>query len=116
MVIKETGIGGKEAFLSDLDHVMNELGFLRWAWDYNHATYDCKFEDKTGAFYLRIEANAVKGKLEDPHTLLKLDDPYMGKGTFPHGLEYETPVPDQIQQAAKRKLQILADKLGHLSA
>jgi hypothetical protein len=115
MVIKETGIGGKEGFLSDLDHIMSELGFVRWAWDYNHATYDCKFEDKGSSYFLRIQANAVAGKLEDPHALLQLEEPYMGKHLFPHGLDYDTPVPDSVQQAAKRKLQILGDKLQQLS-
>jgi hypothetical protein len=115
MVIKETGIGSKEVFLSDLDHIMKELGFIRWAWDYNHATYDCKFDDKGSTYYLRVQANAVEGKLEDPHTLLQLEEPYMGKQVFPHGLDYDAPVPDPVVQAAKRKLQILSDKLQQLA-
>jgi hypothetical protein len=112
MVIKETGIGNKEVLLADLDHYMEELGFIRWAWDYNHATYDYKIEDKGNVFYLRIQANVIEGKLEDPHTLLKLEEPYMGKHLFPHGLDYDYPVPDSVVQTAKRKLQVLNEKLS----
>ncbi|MGC5327056.1 YugN family protein [Brevibacillus sp. SYSU BS000544] len=111
MVIKDTGIGGKESHLGELDHIMDELGFVRWAWDYNHATYDFKIEDKGSVFYLRVQADAVKGKLEDPHTLLKLEDPFMGKATFPHGLDYDAQVPPAVVETAKRKLGQLKDKL-----
>jgi len=112
MVIKETGIGNKEVFLADLDHLMSDLGFVRWAWDYNHATYDFKIQDKENTYFLRVEANVVQGKLEDPHTLLKLEEPYMGKHLFPHGLDYDASIPDNVMQTAKRKLQLLADKLA----
>ncbi len=113
MVIKDTGIGGKEVHLGELDHIMDELGFIRWAWDYNHATYDYKLEDKGIVFYLRVQANAVHGKLEDPHALLKLEEPFMGKQTFPHGLDYDYPVPATVVDSAKRKISMLKEKLSN---
>lgn len=116
MKITETGISGKEAFLSDLDHVMEEVGFTRHAWDYNHATYDLKLQDKSAVYYVRVQANVVKGKLENPHTLLKLEEPYVGKAVFPHGVEYESPVPANVLQTGKTKLQLLNDKLSSLGA
>lgn len=112
MVIKDTGIGTKEVFFADLEHYMSELGFDRGAWDYKHATYDYKIQDKGNVFYLRIEANVTEGKLEDSHSVLKLDEPYMGKHLFPHGLDYDYPMPDSVVQTAKRKLQMLNEKLS----
>ncbi|MEJ8545417.1 YugN family protein [Brevibacillus borstelensis] len=112
MVIKDTGIGNKEVMLADLDHYMSDLGFVRGAWDYKHATYDYQLKDKGNVYYLRIEANAIEGKLEDSHAVLKLDDPYMGKHLFPHGLDYDFPIPDSVVQTAKRKLQVLNEKLS----
>ncbi|GAA4710098.1 YugN family protein [Brevibacillus fulvus] len=114
MVIKDTGIAAKQVLLADLDHYTSEAGFVRWAWDYNHATYDLKLEDKGSVYYLRIQANVVEGKIEDPHTLLELEEPYMGKHLFPHGLDYDSPVPDNVLQTAKRKLQLLNEKLAAL--
>jgi len=112
MVIKDTGVGTKEVFFADLEHYMSELGFDRGAWDYKHATYDYKIQDKGNVFYLRIEANVAEGKLEDSHSVLKLDEPYMGKHLFPHGLDYDYPMPDSVVQTAKRKLQMLNEKLS----
>jgi hypothetical protein len=112
MVIKDTGVGTKEVFFADLEHYMSDLGFDRGAWDYKHATYDYKIQDKNGVFYLRIEANVTEGKLEDTHAVLKLEDPYMGKHLFPHGLDYDYPMPDSVVQTAKRKLQMLNEKLS----
>lgn len=112
MVIKDTGIGTKEVFFADLEHYMSDLGFDRGAWDYKHATYDYKIQDKGNVFYLRIEANVAQGKLEDTHAVLKLEDPYMGKHLFPHGLDYDFPIPDSVIQTAKRKVQMLNEKLS----
>jgi len=112
MVIKETGIGGTEITLAELDHVMDELGFVRWAWDYNHATYDLKLVDKGNTYYLRVQANVVEGGLEDPDTLLKLEEPFLGKHLFPHGLDYDAAMPDSVTDNAKRKLSSLKDKLN----
>ena len=112
MVIKDTGIGSKEVFFADLEHYMHDLGFDRGAWDYRHATYDYKIEDKGNVYYLRVEANVTEGKLEDSHAVLKLEDPYMGKHLFPHGLDYDSPIPDAVLKTAKNKLQMLSEKIS----
>lgn len=112
MVIKDTGVGTKEVFFADLEHYMRELGFDRGSWDYKHATYDYKIQDKGNVFYLRLEANVTEGKLEDSHAVLKLEDPYMGKHLFPHGLDYDYPIPDSVIKSAKLKLQMLNEKLS----
>ncbi|WP_400163977.1 YugN family protein [Brevibacillus sp. TJ4] len=112
MVIKDTGIGNAEVFFADLEHYMGDLGFYRGAWDYGHATYDYKIEDKGSVYYLRVEANVTEGKLEDTHATLKLEEPYMGRHLFPHGFDYDSPIPESVLKTAKSKLQLLSEKLS----
>ncbi|MFM1653002.1 YugN family protein [Brevibacillus sp. B_LB10_24] len=112
MLLKDTGIGNKELILAELDEIMNGLGFIRWAWDYNHATYDYKMDDRSNTYYLRVPADVVEGGLEDPHTLLKTDEPFIGKHLFPHGLDYDAEVPKAILDSANRKLSQLKEKLS----
>ncbi|UFJ42961.1 YugN-like family protein [Brevibacillus humidisoli] len=112
MVIADTGIANAEIHLAELDHMMKELGFVRWAWDYQHATYDFKIEEKEDVYFVRVQADATEGALEDPDTLLKLGEPYIGKHLFPHGLDYEAPVPDKVMTAAKQALSRLKQKLS----
>lgn len=111
MQIKDSGIAGTQIYLAELDELMNQAGFIRWAWDYNHATYDCKLEARDEVYFLRIEARAIKGKLENPDTLLELGEPRVGKHLFPHGLDYEAPIPQAISQAVDRKLALVKEKL-----
>lgn len=49
----------------------------------------------------------VEGKLEKPDTILKIEAVYMGRATFPHGLEYETMAPSPVMNIANKKLQEL---------
>ncbi|MCG0314913.1 MAG: YugN-like family protein [Calditerricola sp.] len=106
MEIANTGLAGIERTLGELDALMDDLGFVRWAWDYDKAYYDFKLVDKdTGAtYYLRVPADAVKGRLENPMAVLKLKEPVIAKHLFPHGLDYDAPVPVSVEQAAKRAL------------
>jgi hypothetical protein len=36
----------------------------------------------------------------------------MGKHLFPHGLDYDSPIPDAVLKTAKNKLQMLSEKLS----
>lgn len=112
MVITDSGIADTQIHLGELDPLMKRLGFVRWAWDYEHATYDYKIEEKKDVYYLRIRANAIEGKLEDPDALLKLEEPYIGKHLFPHGLDYEAPIPDRVLSAAKQALSRLKHSIS----
>ncbi|WP_139489415.1 YugN family protein [Brevibacillus dissolubilis] len=112
MLIKDTGIGNLEGTLADLDHAFDAIGFYRGAWDYAHATYDFKIVDKGQAYYLRIQGHAIEGKLEDPDAILKLEEPFLGKHLFPHGLDYDAPMPDPVLNIAKQKLAALKEKLS----
>ena len=106
MVIANTGLAGIERTLGELDALMDDLGFVRWAWDYDKAHYDFKIEDKqTGAtYFLRVPAEAIRGRLENPLAVLKLTDPLIAKHLFPHGLDYDAPIPPAVEEAAKRTL------------
>lgn len=109
MIIEHSGLNGLVADLAHLDEVSESLGFVRWQWEYYRATYDLKFEDsKNGEdYFLRINTRVKEGKLEKPDTILMIEAVYMGRATFPHGLDYETPIPQPIINAATQKLEEL---------
>lgn len=106
MIIENTGIIGALSELSYLDEVTSKHGFIRWQWEYRRATYDYKMEDSSsnGTYFLRINTRAVEGKLESPHAVLAVEAVYVGKETFPHGLDYEAPIPESILKSCKQKL------------
>jgi len=114
MIIENTGLNGLRSELGQLDQAAESLGFVRWQWEYSRATYDCKFEDTASKadYFLRINARAVEGKLEDPFAVLAIEDVYIGRATFPHGLDYNSPIPDAVLGAAKQKLADLKQKLS----
>lgn len=114
MIIENSGIKGLKSDLAHLDSVTTKLGFVRWQWEYYRATYDLKIEDKANKadYFLRFNARAVEGKLESPYAILALEDAYIGRATFPHGLDYESPIPDQILKVANQKLAELKKQLS----
>lgn len=114
MIIENAGIKGLKSDLAHLDGASEKLGFVRWQWEYYRATYDLKLEDKANKadYFLRINARAVEGKLESPYAILVIEDTYLGRGTFPHGLDYDSPVPDQIVKVANQKLAELKKQLS----
>ncbi|HEY0829377.1 MAG TPA: YugN family protein [Bacilli bacterium] len=114
MIIENTGLKGLQNDLAHLDEVTANLGFVRWQWEYYRATYDFKYEDlaNQAEYFLRVNARVVEGKLESPHALLVLEDAYIGRATFPHGLDYESPIPEPILSASKQKLSELQKQLS----
>lgn len=114
MIIEDSGLNGLKTELVDLDESTEKLGFVRWQWEYNRATYDLKLEDTPNRadYYLRISTRAVEGKLENPSAVLSVENVYIGKATFPHGLDYEAPVPEAIMKNAKQKLAALKQLLA----
>ncbi|MFD0867632.1 YugN-like family [Chlamydia abortus] len=113
MIIENTGLNGMKSDLAYLDKVTSEVGFVRWQWEYYRATYDYKIEDaKSGeTYFLRINTRVEIGKLERPDTILNIEQVYIGRATFPHGLEYTSPIPQAVLDLAKRKLTELKAKL-----
>jgi hypothetical protein len=114
VIIENHGFENVKTDLAQFDNAGESFGFIRWQWEYYRATYDLLIEDpeKKADYFLRIGARAVKGKLEDPETELIVTDVYIGRATFPHGLDYQSAVPDQILNVAKLKLADLKKKLS----
>lgn len=112
MIIENSGLNGLTSELGFLDEVTTNIGFFRGAWDYTRATYDFKIEDAENTYYLRINTRAVEGKLENPHAILNVEHVYLGRWTFPHGVEYETPVPAHILKTAEQTLASLKASLN----
>ncbi|MFH5183019.1 YugN family protein [Paenibacillus sp. TAB 01] len=115
MIIENNGVKGLKSDLAHLDEVSAKLGFVRWQWEYYRATYDLKIEDKAtgGDYFLRINTRVETGKLESPYAILYIEDVYIGKATFPHGLDYQSPIPDQVMKIATSKLSQLKTELSH---
>jgi hypothetical protein len=114
VIIENNDIVGLKSDLAHLDEAMTNLGFVRWQWEYTRATYDLKLEDKASGseYFLRINTRAESGKLESPYAILYIEHIYIGLGTFPHGLDYQSPVPDSIMKIATQKLAQLKTELS----
>ncbi|MUT66792.1 YugN family protein [Paenibacillus sp. NEAU-GSW1] len=114
MIIENTGLNGMQSDLAHLDDSAEQLGFVRWQWEYYRATYDLKLVDQTtnSEYFLRINTRAVEGKLESAHAILAIEAVYIGRATFPHGMEYESPVPQPIMSIANQKLEQLKQLLA----
>ncbi|MCE5167919.1 YugN-like family protein [Paenibacillus profundus] len=112
MIIENSGLIGLESDLAYLDEVTEDIGFVRWQWEYYRATYDLKFEANGEEYFLRINTRVKEGKLEKPDTILAVEAVYMGRASFPHGLDYDTPIPQPILNSATQKLNELKQALS----
>jgi hypothetical protein len=114
VIIENTGLKGLKSDLAHLDEVTTKLGFVRWQWEYYRATYDLKFEDTANKaeYFLRLNTRVETGKLESPDAILFVEEAYIGKATFPHGLDYISPIPPAILDAAQQKLSQLKAQLS----
>jgi hypothetical protein len=115
VIIETANLKGLKSDLAHLDEVTTNLGFVRWQWEYYRATYDFKIEDRAAQaeYFLRINARVESGKLESPYAILYLEDAYIGRATFPHGLDYDSPVPDHIARVANQKVAELQQLLAN---
>lgn len=119
MILEDTGINGQELSLHELDHILSGLGFVRCAWDHDHATYDYKYEvegsaevkAKNDTYYLRITGDVIEGNLLHQEGTLRLHPPYMGKATFPHGVAYDVSIPKKFVKDAREKLEAFTAQL-----
>lgn len=114
MIIEATSLKGLKSELANLDEITSELGFVRWQWEYYRATYDLKIEDKStnSEYFLRVNTRVESGKLESPYAVLYIEDTYIGKASFPHGLDYSTPIPANVMNIADQKLAQLQQMLS----
>jgi hypothetical protein len=111
MIIDNNPVAGLKSELNALDRISTALGFVRWQWEYDRATYDYKIEHKEGDFFLRIDSRCIQAKLEKPHAVLELRQAYIGVATFPHGLDYNSPIPADVLAIAAKKLEALQQVL-----
>lgn len=114
MIIENSGLNGLTSELGYLDDVAEKAGFIRWQWEYTRATYDLKITDNetSSEYYCRISTRAIEGKLENVNAVLNIEHVYIGRATFPHGLEYETPVPKSVLSIAEKSLSQLKASLS----
>lgn len=114
MLLENTGLNGMRSDLDHLDDSGEKLGFVRWQWEYRRATYDLKLHDRSSGqdYFLRVAARAIEGKLENPHAVLEVEAVYIGRATFPHGLDYESPIPEHIMNTATQRSQELKKLLS----
>lgn len=114
MILDNTGLNGIRSDLGHLDDSSDKLGFVRWQWEYRRATYDLKLQDRSNGqdYFLRITTRAVEGKLENPDAILEVEAVYIGRATFPHGLDYESPIPEPILNTATQRAQELKKLLS----
>jgi hypothetical protein len=114
MNFDQAGIQGKVALFSDLENVMHTLEMIRGGqWDWDHVTYDHKFENRdTGdIYYLRVQGYAVKGEVEQPDAEIQLMTPILGHHYYPHGVEYDEEFPDVLVNKCNDKLAQLKELL-----
>lgn len=114
MQFENTGIEGTVVPFPELEQIMEAVGFIRGgSWDYEHATYDFKFEEAhTGhVYYLRVPAVAIKGDIEQRSCVVKLGFPYVGRHYYPHGVEYNEEFPDHVLSTSKDRLTALSNAL-----
>lgn len=109
--MENSGLDGLKSDLAYLDESAEKVGFIRWQWEYYRATYDYKIEFEQDEYFLRINTRAIEGKLERPDTVLAIEAVYMGRATFPHGLEYESEVPAPVMKTASARLSELKQLL-----
>ncbi|WP_127584370.1 YugN family protein [Paenibacillus koleovorans] len=112
MIIENTGLNSVKSDLRHLDESSTKLGFVRWQWEYYRATYDLKIEHEKSEYFLRINTRAVEGRLESPYAILIIESVYLGVSTFPHGLDYASPVPAPVVKIADQKLNELKKLLS----
>ncbi|MEK5060257.1 YugN family protein [Paenibacillus shunpengii] len=113
MIFENTGLDGLRSDLAYLDESAEKAGFVRWQWEYYRATYDYKIEDSKSKneYFLRINTRVIEGKLEKPDTILSVEAVYIGRATFPHGLEYESEIPAPVMSLANEKIKQLKELL-----
>ncbi|WP_342512716.1 YugN family protein [Sporosarcina sp. FSL K6-1522] len=89
MYIEDTGIENIIADLSVLDEIMLKHDLIRAGqWDYERATFDKKYVNKEGTFYLRVFSYTTDGDVDTRDAIMNLKKPVLGKYYYPHGVEY----------------------------
>lgn len=114
MIIENSGLIGLKSELGYLDETTEKLGFVRGQWEYYRATYDYKIVDDSNndEYYLRINTRAIEGKLEQKDAVLNIEHVYIGRATYPQGLDYDSDIPKHILSTSDKKIAELKQQLS----
>ncbi|MEW9032034.1 MAG: YugN family protein [Planifilum fimeticola] len=114
MVLEDTGLNGIRKDFGTVDKVIRGLGFDRWSWDYDKAVYDLKLidQEKGTVYYLRVPAEVIQGRLENPKATVELGTPVFGRHLYPHGVDYEATIPESLEKTVKEKVDALKEALS----
>ncbi|SFI98676.1 YugN family protein [Thermoflavimicrobium dichotomicum] len=113
MIFHEAKTKGIKKQFKELETIMKQLGFVRWSWDYEKATYDLKYTADGVDYYLRLRGTVVNDKaLEHPQAILEMGTPVFVRHFFPHGLDDSVEVPPALESQVKEKLAELEKALS----
>lgn len=105
MIFTDTKIRGIKKEFRPLEKTMKNLGFVRWTWDFQKVVYDKQYTSGGIDYYLRIPGTVINEKqLEHPKALVQLDAPIFARHFFPHGLDNNAKVPEDLEQKIQQKL------------
>ncbi|QDP40065.1 YugN family protein [Radiobacillus deserti] len=119
MRIEGSGIEDITIDLEPLDHVMNDIAFIRAGqWDYERVTYDYKINspEKNVTYYIRIQGYAIEGDVDKGNAVIKLKTPLLGKHYYPHGIEYgeQEEFPESVKDRTTKLLEKAKQELDAL--
>lgn len=114
MVLDESGLKGIRKDFGTADKAIRGLGFDRWSWDYDKAVYDLKLVDteKNTVYYLRVPAEVIEGRLENPKATVEFGDPVFCRHLHPHGVDYDATIPEPLEKTVKEKVEALKKALS----
>lgn len=105
MIFTDTKIQGIKKEFRSLEKIMKKHDFIRWTWDIHKVVYDKKYTSDGVDYYLRIPGKVVNEKqLEHPKALVQLEAPIFARHFFPHGLDNDTEVPEELKEEIQREL------------
>lgn len=114
MVMEDSGLEGYENTFDAIDPVMKKLGFYP-SWDYHKIAYDYKLEERGHApdYYIRIPCK-VTGTVEMPDCELEFRAPVLFKHYYPHGINYDAEIPQNLQKKAAALVEKVKERLAEL--
>jgi hypothetical protein len=113
MIFADAKTIGIQKEFKEMEQLMEQLGFVRWSWDYNKVTYDYKYTADDIDYYLRIPCRVVNDKqLENPKAVLELYPPVFARHLFPHGLDNDAEIPAALEADVHKKISELEKNLS----
>lgn len=105
MIFTESQIIGIKQEFRQLEKKLKKLGFSRWTWDLDMVIYDKKYHSNGIDYYLRIPGKVVNEKaLEHPQAMVELESPIFARHFFPHGLDNDAEIPEDLSESVESKL------------